>query len=207
MNTLYLKTVLFSIFIGSNMYGVGQTQKTINGVPFEFVYKKDTLDNCISDMLVMCFENKEIHRHIIKKLEGDCSSENLLLGTYSVKNDSIIFYSYWASADRMGENIFPFGFNKIVFRVEKNGGLSFSGGRIYIETTARGSELLRKDTLTKQEESELGIYQELLEYKSLSRFVVGTERQRLEKEVRLKLNQEIENNTADWEQVYRHYNK
>ncbi len=152
MNTLYLKIVLFSIFIGSNMYGFGQTQKTINGVPF-------------------------------------------------------IFYSYWASADRMGENIFPFGFNKRVFTVEKNGGLSFSGGRIYIETTARGSELLRKDTLTKKEKSELGVYQELLEYESLSRFVVGTERQRLEKEVRLKLNQEIENNTADWEQVYKHYNK
>ncbi len=202
-----MKRLYFLFFIVSFSLGFTQTKQTINGIQFEFFYTKDTLNDYPRDIVTVYRKNKKLFTHTIHITEGDCSSENLELGTYEINGNQIIFYSYWASGDRMGVNIFPFGFRKQVYTVDKKGIVSLTQAQFYIETDVRGSKLLRKKSLSKKEKSELGVYKELLEYRYLSKFAEGKEKDILEQEVRLKLKEAIEDHTKDWEEVYVNFNR
>ncbi len=156
---------------------------------------------------------KKLLSHTLFKKDGDCSSITIQLGDYSVENNNIIFYSYWASADRMPSNL-KFGFQKQVYSVANNGIVKLQSSKIYIEDmvetanpdfiigvgwTHKGISYLHKPPTTDEEKMWLDDYVKSVEEEYKAKFVFGEERKALEKEVRAKLKDKIAEHTDDWD--------
>lgn len=82
-----------------------------------------TNEDTQTETLTLFTGDKELVSLILSDFDGDCSSENIELGTYKIIENSIIFYSYWASADRMQKNKYPYGFRKEQYRFDTHGEL------------------------------------------------------------------------------------
>ncbi len=122
--------VLF--FVGFLAFAQSKTI-TINNHDFLFVVEsKDTLDGAQEKSLKLFRGKKELLTHTLISLEGGCSSEHIQLGDYSIVKNNIVFYTYWASADRM-PNLLPYGFQKQIYTVNSLGKLSLEESKIYIE--------------------------------------------------------------------------
>ena len=153
-------------------------------------------------------DGKKVLTHILSDFDGDCSSKNIELGAYEIEGDFIILYSYWASADRMGKNIYPYGFKKQVYFVNSKGVILQKSSEIYIESYVdswskhKGINFLNKEPSTPQELAELEDYVSKAEVIWEGYFVRGKNKDDLEKQVRAKLKSEISNNTSYWAEVY-----
>ncbi len=184
--------------------GFAQTPQTINGIPFELVYNNHN-DSIQRNVIELYRGQDKILTHTTYHAEGDCSSENLELGTYDIKDNQIIFYSYWASGDRMGKNTFPFGLRKQIYTVDKRGVVSLAQAQIYMVTGKQVQELLTQQSLSADEQKHLKDYIRRIEKDYSATFVTGKERKILEQDVRFTLKEAIEENTKDWEEVFRFY--
>ncbi len=200
-----MKKLCIISFILLVFTGFAQTPQTINGVPFVVYHNHNA---SIQRNAVELYRGQDkILTHTTYHTEGDCSSENLELGTYDIKDHQIIFYSYWASGDRMGVNIFPFGFRKQIYTVDKHGVVSLAQAQIYMVTGKQVQELLTQQSLSADKQKLLKQYIRSIEKDYSATFVTGKERKILEQDVRLTLKEAIEDHTKDWAEIFRFYHK
>jgi len=152
--------------------------------------------------------DKKILTHTLSGFDGDCSSSNIELGNYVIEKSSIIFYSYWASGDRMGSNIYPYGFRKQKYNVDHNGLISIDISELYVESYTTEWEkspaigILYKSPKTKKELKLVDTYIREVEKMYQSKFVTKEVKATLEEEVRFQLRAEIKENTEYWSEIY-----
>ncbi len=196
------------IFILISFFSYGQNEiKMINGTEFKLttIEKNDTEQ---IEFIEIVRKNKKLLSHTIANFDGDCSSENIELGGYEIKESSIVFYSYWASGDIMGKNIYPYGFRKQIYSVDEKGTLLLEKSEIYIEnylddwSVHEGIKYLNKELNSKSELKLLNDYISKAESIYSSKFVLGNNKIKLENYVRNKLKKVIEENTKYWKEIY-----
>ncbi len=216
MKKLYFAFILMLI----NFCSLGQTKNyTINH--HKFSLKSPQMNDEWLKTVDLYRGKKKLLSHTLYKEDGDCSLTTIQLGDYSVEKNNIIFYSYWASTDRMPLNL-KFGFQKQVYSVTDNGTVKPKSSKIYIEDvvkttnpdfliehswTHKGLAYLNKAPITDEEKMWLADYIKSAEKKYKAKFVLGKERQALEKEVREKLKDKIEEHTKNWDIYKETYGK
>lgn len=207
---LSIKTIWLVMIIVSNLAQAQVEKKQINGTVFEFITVKNSGEDSQETEYIELFRNnKKLLSHIKSNFEGDCSSENIELGDYQVVGSDIIFYSYWASGDRMGKNIYPFGFRKQVYSVSDTGAVVLKKSEIYLETYIdswadehKGMKYLRHQPKSALEKQQLDDYTTKVAKKYASEFVFGKPRKNLEYEVRRQLGSRITDRTQFWESMF-----
>lgn len=203
---------LFLIIFVSTIY-CQTKQIEINGTEFSFITEQNDSDNAENKVVKLYRANKEILTHTLFFEEGDCSSINIQLGNYSVKENEIIFYSYWAVCDRMPGMMMPYGFMKQVYTVENSGFLKLKNAKIYIEDFVeidsieffetnrwqhKGLKYLYETPKNNSEQLLLNRYIQKIEKKYSAKFVLNSQKQMLENEVRKSLQNEIQEHTGNW---------
>ncbi len=207
MKKIYILLILISV------YSFGQTkQYTINR--HKFIFKEMQIDQGGYNQEVLnLYRGKEkLLSHILFEEDVDCSSISIRLGNYYIEKNKIIFYSYWASADRM-PLFLKFGFQKQVYSVAQNGNVKLENSKIYIEDLIetqnkdflvlngwqhKGLKYLNKTPKNKQQKIWLNDYIYNIEKQYNAKFVLGKARKELEKEVRCKMKEIIEFHTKAW---------
>jgi hypothetical protein len=202
-----INIILILLTLVSNL-SFGQVEKKIiNGTEFKIItFEKNDTEQ--TEYIEIFRNNKKLLSHTISDFDGDCSSENIELGDYQIIDSSIIFYSYWASGDRMVKNIYPYGFRKQIYSVSDNGTLLLKESEIYIEnyvdswSAHEGMKYLKQDPNSQTEIKLLKDYITKVETMYSSNFVSGKSKIELEKYVRNKLKDRIIENTKYWNEVY-----
>ena len=181
-------------------------------------YLKFVIDskNEYSKILTVYRDKKKLLTHTIYKNDGDCSSVSIELGNYKVSGKEITFYSYWASADRQGLILMPFGFRKQIYRLDENNKLQIKENKIYIEDYVDktvGKEKFYEEQNTIRHIGRIYLnelpktnfqliarndYINSIEKIYKAKFVLEKEREVLEDEVRSELKAEIALNTDGW---------
>ncbi len=204
-----------SIFLFSIMSVSGQSKQfIINGNAFSFVMEQlDSLEGGEYEIVKLYRKKKKLLSHITFKEEGDCSAIHIQLGNFSVTDKEIIFYSYWAASDRMPGSILPNGFMKQVYTVNSRGMVNLKEAKIYIEDFVdienkdffenngwkhKGLKYLHEIPKNKSEQQLLDNYIQSIEKKYNAIFVLNTEKNILENEVRIELKDKIQEYTKDW---------
>ncbi len=197
--------LFFSVYLIST-FAFGQNRSVkINHENFEFINLKTDSTSLLT--IDIFRKNKKILSHTLYNEDGDCSSIQVELGAYEIKGNQIIFYTYWVAADLQGYLLYPFGFRKKVFSVNNAGKLKLIKAEIYIEDAINDVALkeipnLQKNPKTKTEKELLAKYINAVEQKYNAHFVNYKEKNTLQKEVRKKLEKEIQTVTKDWEKNY-----
>lgn len=181
--------------------------KLINGQ--KFTINTVSINDTIQTEFIEIYRNKKkLISHILLNNEGDYSSENIEIGDYDIIVDSIIFYSYWTSGDRMGKNIYPYGFRKQTYQVSNDGSLNLVKSELYIETyvnnwtTHKGMKYLFNAPNAENAKTLFKDYVAKAEKMYSGSFVFGKEKDNLEIEIREKLKNKISAETNYWEEVY-----
>ena len=200
--TLIITTFLCLTFCFS------QTQKeVINGIEFKIVTVSVDEDQQ-TDFIELYRNDKKLLQHTLYESDGDCSSENIELGAYKIIDNRLIFYSYWASADRMMKNIYPYGFRKQIYYVTPKGSVSLENSQLYIEAYVdewnvhQGMQYLNNKPKTNEEKAYLKDYILKAEQMYDGHFVFGENKSVLENEIRQALAIAITENTKYWKAVY-----
>lgn len=201
-----LPTLIALLFLSTLCFSQVEVKK-INNTDFKFVTTTIN-DTILSNYVEIYRDDKKIITHTLSSSDGDCSSENIELGSYKTTDSEITCYSYWASADRMGQNIYPYGFRKQTYTVASNGSVKLSKTALYIKTfmdnweTHPGMKYLNTAYKTNQEKTLFEDYIDKTEKKYASKFVFGQTKDNLEKEVRKELKNDIFENTKNWKEIY-----
>ncbi len=208
MKKLYFVFVLISLFsfVQAKTYTINHHNFILEN------HKVEEYESDRTDVVNLYRGKKKLLSHTLFEEDGDCSSIMHQLGDYLVENNNIIFYTYWASADRM-TLFLRFGFQKQVYSVADNGIVQLKSSKIYIEDSLesanpdfvednrihKGIAYLNKPPTTDEEKMWLDDYITSIEKQYKAEFVFGEERKALEKEVRMKLEKKIEKYTKDWD--------
>ncbi|GAA3521685.1 hypothetical protein GCM10022393_40140 [Aquimarina addita] len=199
--------LLITIFLCIN-FGFSQTvKKIINGTEFKIITVTIN-ENEQTEFIELYRNNNKLLTHILSNFDGDCSSENIELGEYEIKDSKLIFYSYWASGDRMMKNIYPYGFRKQIYLVNEKGFVSLESSKLYIETYVdewnehKGMKFLKIKPKTDSETELMNDYISKAEKMYFGNFVFGDHKNILENEVRKKIGETIIENTKYWKEVY-----
>ncbi|QXP61646.1 hypothetical protein [Olleya sp. HaHaR_3_96] len=200
-------TLIITTFLCLN-FCLSQTQKkVINGIEFEIITTSVDEDQQ-TDFIELYRNDKKLLQHTLYDSDGDCSSENIELGTHKITDNTLIFYSYWASADRMMKNIYPYGFRKQIYYVTPKGTVSLESSQLYIEAYVdewhvhQGMQYLNNKPKTNEEKESLKDYILKAEQMYDGHFVFGENKSVLENEVRQELAEAITENTKYWKAVY-----
>ncbi|CAG0904875.1 unnamed protein product [Cyprideis torosa] len=194
----------------------GQSQKiVINDSIFTIIEDSISLDGEEHQQIHVYRGKKKLLSHTLYRSLGDCSIMSVELGKYQVIGQQIIFYSYWAIADRMPSYLTPYGFRKQIYEVDSLGRLQPSDAIIYLEDhtppeltapefyqedrwTHKGLDFLASPPQNEAEQRILADYIRIIEEIHHARFVFEDEKDALEKEVRAQLKSEIHFHTHDW---------
>lgn len=204
--TQIMKPKIFPLIFLISTFTFGQNKTIkINHQDFELKILKS--EDSLLKTLEISRDNGKILTHTLYQEDGDCSSIQIEIGNYEVKNNQIIFYSYWAAADLQGLLSYPFGFRKQIYSVNNEGKLRLRNSEIYIEDKIGNIENdivlpLKSNPKTKAEKELLAKYINAIEQKHNTKFVMGIEKAALEKEVRKSLEKEIQTATKDWKTTY-----
>ncbi len=155
---------------------------------------------------------KKLLTHPQRLSTGDCSILAIELGDFEVKNDQLIFYTYWAAGDRQGLWAFPYGVRKQVYSVASNGTVKLTSAVIYVEDvmgdplTSHPQEdylhFLNTPPRNNQQKQALNDYIQTMQSRYNARFVDGQERTLLIKEVKAKLAKQIAIETKGWKEDF-----
>ena len=155
---------------------------------------------------------KRLLTHTQRLSTGDCSILTIELGDFEVKNDQLIFYTYWAAGDRQGLWTFPYGVRKQVYLVDSKGMVKLISAVVYVEDTISNPLETNPDQdylqfLTIQPKSPkdklaLNNYIQQMQTRYKARFVHGQERTQLIKEVKSKLASQIAVETKGWKEDF-----
>ena len=202
--------VLLSLFVQS--FAHAQTIQ-INHQAFELkTVMKETEESFERQEIELYRDDHQLLSHTLRLETGDCSIVSIELGDYEVKNNQIIFYSYWASADRQGLWMYPYGVRKQVYVVDAKGTVKLLSSVIYVEDIIGDLlksnpqeeylQFLHTEAQTEQQRRSLNHYIQMIQKKYKAKFVDGQERALLLKEVKTKLAKQITTETKDWKEMY-----
>ena len=203
-----MKNTLILFFIILQTTAFAQTKvELVNGN--EFTFKSYLLENESGDSiknLVVFRGNTKLLSHTILKAEGDHNSEAIEVGSYEIKDTTVIFYTYWSRAG--DAPVSPYGVRKQIYAVNKKGVLNLHSSQIYIETSRsgwaenRGIEYLFTKPKNEAEVNELSIYKADVEKEYNSKFVLEKDKNLLMKEIKTKLRSQIKESTKHWKATY-----
>jgi hypothetical protein len=146
--------------------------------------------------------------HTLYYKDVDCNSIVIELGGYDIHGNLIVFYSYWAN---MGSALASYyGVRKQVYQVSDKGQVKLKDSVLNIisgpmteenEASGHGGDFLELNTKEKDLEQNLALkkYVRLIEKKFGGKFVFSDEADHLRKEVKTRLESEIQKETADWQ--------
>ena len=187
------------------LFCFGQQKVTTHHIPVEF---KTVTDNALSSEAVEVYrDSQKIHSHTLYLFDGDCSSEFIELGTYELTENTVIFYSYWASADRMRSPLLIFGARKQVYEITSEGELKIKKAEIYLEDYMSAWEIdkelsfLLTPKRSTEQETQLKAYIKIIERDYQAVFVLKN-KDALLHEVRGKLKDKISEATRNWDEFY-----
>jgi hypothetical protein len=170
----------------------------INGTLF--VFKTDSVgtgcEGLVRQLTLARITNgsaKVLLHHTLLDIMCDCNSVQLELGAWEVFDSSIVFYTYWArTGDAPGA---PCGVRKQVYAVDASGKITFHSAAIYFHESG-----LLVDDNGSAHFYDPGDPASVNAFKSYYRasFLEGNKGMLLEKEVHLKLEQEIAARTSGW---------
>lgn len=174
-------------------------------VTLDFVSKFDSI-NAIRTIELFNAQ-KKIHTHVLFREEGDCSSVFLEIGSYEIKENTLIFYTYWCGADRMSNTLVPFGAKIKEFKISKKGELLSIKAEVYKEDFVndkknKGVEYLNSKPKNQNEIELLKNYITLIETQEEAHFVAGNQKFILLNKVKDKLRDSINSNTKNWKEVF-----
>ncbi len=210
MKFIFYICALISLFVQS--FAHAQTIQ-INHQAFELkTVMKETEEGFERQEIELYRDHHQLLSHTLRLETGDCSIVSIELGDYEVKNNQIIFYSYWASADRQGLWMYPYGVRKQVYVVDAKGTVKLLSSVIYVEDIIGDPlksnpqeeylQFLHTEVKTEQQRQSLHDYIQMIQKKYKARFVHGQERALLLKEVKTKLAKQITTETKDWKEMY-----
>ena len=198
-----MKTYLSILFLAASLLTFSQT-KTIqlNNHSFKLVKEKITNDDGPEIEIVNLYRENSLKllSHVLNEFSGDCNSESLELGNYTVTNSTITFYSFWCTTG--DAPVSPYGARIQVYKVDKNGKVKLNSSQVYIESGRRGwipgLEFLYKKPRTKKEKKVFKNYINKIESSYNAKFVFGKISEKLIKKVKLQLHKKIETATKHW---------
>ena len=203
-----MKNTLILYFILLQATAFAQTKiEVVNGN--EFSFKSYLLENESGDSiknLVVFRGNTKLLSHTILKAEGDHNSEAIEVGSYEIKDTTVIFYTYWSRAG--DAPVSPYGVRKQIYAVNKKGILYLKNSQIYIETSRpgwaenKGIEYLFTKPKNETQVKELKKYKADVEIEYNSKFVLEKHKNSLIKEVKAKLRNQIKESTRHWKAAY-----
>ncbi len=196
--------LLLCLLFGSAIFAQTKTV-VLNNHTFEF--REIHIDSLQKHFVEVYRGNQKLLSHTLYKDDGDCSSTQVELGGYEVAGNGIVFYTYWAAADRQSLLTYPFGARKQVYTVLPAGGLKPAGAEIYLEDYVEefernGIAYLRTGPKGKSQTETLRSYIAHIEKAYSAQFVTGKSKQLLLAEVRRKLRKEIKKETGHWKEIY-----
>ena len=210
-----LKTFFILIFTTISTFSFGQTKEIeINGTLFSFKQvESDTLESAENKIVELYRNHKKLLTHTLFEEEGDCSSIHIQIGNYKILGNNIIFYSYWAGTERMGDLMIPFGFREQIFSVDSLGILKLTEAKIYMENYVapenkqfleengwkhKGLKYLSVKPDNEFEQKLLNDYIQNIEKEYNADFVLNVAKDHLEKSVRKFLKAKINEYTKNW---------
>jgi len=203
-----MKNKLVIILTLLTFIAYGQNKNvTINNYQFTFKTISENNEDGDSIKKIEVFRDKtKLLSHTIYEISGDHNSEAVELGSYNTSDSTITFYSYW---NRAGDApVSPYGVRKQIYTVDRNGKLILIDSEIYIETSRqgwkenKGIEFLFSAPQNDFDKKELKDYISSAEKDYDAKFVFGTTKELLFKEVKTKLKSQIEKATKNWKMTY-----
>ncbi|WP_151801948.1 hypothetical protein [Acinetobacter guillouiae] len=207
-----IQTLLMLLALSSTAFAETQNiQINQNNFELKTVMNEDEADFLRKD-IELYRNNQKLLTHTIYSTTGDCSILQIELGDYEVKDNKIIFYSYWASGDRQGLWTYPYGVRKQTYTVDAKGKVKLVSAVLYVEdilgdplSTNPDEEYLQflhTAPKTKQHQRALNEYIQTMQSDYKGRFVHGQERARLIQEVKSKLAKQIATETKGWKEQF-----
>ena len=171
---------------------------------YSFELKKDKISNEDGEdiKIINLYRNgsSKLLSHILKESIGDCNSESLEIGDYTVTGSTITFYSFWCT--RGDAPVSPYGARIQVYKADNNGQMILDSSQVYIEAGSAGwipgLEFLFKKPTTNKEKEEFKTYIDEIESSYDATFVFGDDANELIKKVKEQLHKEITSTTKDW---------
>lgn len=208
IHNIYLVCVM-SVFAPSTQAEILQINKT----QFDFKVVDTETKEGFEQKAVELYRNKhKVLSHTLKFNTGDCSILTTELGDYEVKNNQLIFYTYWAAGDRQGLWAYPYGVRKQVYSVDVKGVVKPISAVIYVEDVMGNPlehnpqqdylQFLNTAPQTDQQKKALNDYIQAMQKQYKARFVNGQEREQLLKEVKTRLAKQIEVETKGWKEDF-----
>ena len=128
-----IQTLLMLLALSSTAFAETQNiQINQNNFELKTVLNQDDVDLLRKD-IELYRNNQKLLTHTIYSTSGDCSISQIELGDYEVKDNNIIFYSYWASGDRQGLWTYPYGVRKQTYTVDAKGKVKLVSAVLYVE--------------------------------------------------------------------------
>lgn len=203
---------VLSLALSGTAFAENQNIK-INQTAFELksVSNQDD-DGYIRNDIELYRKGKKLLTHTLDAASGDCSITQIELGDYAVKDNQLIFYSYWAAADRQGIWTYPYGVRKQTYAVDAQGNVKLIDAVLYIEDVIGDPlstnpdeeylQFLHRFPKNRQQQRTLNDYIQTMQTQYRGRFVHGQERTLLIKEVKTQLAKHIARETQGWKQEF-----
>ncbi|WP_335990847.1 hypothetical protein [Acinetobacter bereziniae] len=207
-----IQCFLLSLALSSTAFAENQNLK-INQTVFELksASNQDDVDLIRND-IELYRHGKKLLTHTLYATSGDCSITQIEVGDYAVKDNQIIFYSYWAAADRQGIWSYPYGVRKQTYTVDAKGNVKLVSALLYVEDVMDDPlkinpdegylQFLHHPPKTKQQQRILNDYVQTMQTQYKGRFVHGQERALLIKEVKTRLAKQIARETQGWKEQF-----
>ena len=206
-----LKVILVWIFSSSAFAGIKALQ--INNSIFEVKQThSETEEGFEQDNIELYRNGKKLLAHTKRLSTGECSILTIEVGDYEVKNNQLIFYTYWAAGDRQGLWAYPYGVRKQVYSVSNSGAVKPVSAEVYIEDVIGNPlesnpqqdylQFLAVQPQIQKDKMALNNYIKIMQKRYKARFVSGVERKQLITEVKMKLAQQIADETKGWKEDF-----
>jgi hypothetical protein len=208
---LMKRLLLFVLILSNTALFAQRDTLIINGHKFlfRFQHSNDPDHDSISDVQLYRIEqgnSKRLLSHRLFISDGDCNSEALELGGYTVYDSLITFYSFWCKAG--DAPVSPFGARKQVYKVAADGKVTLASSVLYIEEgySNEGYGLLESTSLTAEEKELLNTYIARIEKDYGGNFLHGKKADELVDETRTALSHEITRSTDHWKDIESYVN-
>jgi len=198
-----MKTYLSTLLLLFSLIAFSQTE-TILLNNYSFELKKETKVNVENENIQVLNlyrkDSTKLLTHILNESIGDCNSESLKIGDYTVTDSTITFYSFWCTTG--DAPVSPYGARIQMYNVDEKGKLKLDSSQVYIEGGRKGwipgLDFLFKEPVTDKERKEFKTYIDEIESNYNATFVFNETAKELIKKVKQQLHKEIETETKTW---------
>lgn len=197
-------------FVLAQSNGPKMNVAKINNIELTFVQvDDDDTEPDFPQLLLEIYRNDEkILEHILSSIEGDSNSVSVELGTYEVKDSTVILYSYWALQG--DAPVSPYGVRKQVYIIDCKDQPRLIDSAIYLEAMRsgwgesdyKGVDFIYKNPENKEDKYLLELYKKAVERDYNAKFVTDKVlKDNLFQEVCSILRDKIDAVTIDWDGI------